>query len=129
MLDHLTSDFERAEYLQNLLVSRATGGGTGTDDEYQHLRQHFLSNSEVKARLPEFVRTRRDLSQFWQFIKHKLSSYQERREFLWESFRPLLAHLEGTDRTPADTTISSVLKEFDEASVHTAWSRAIERKK
>lgn len=129
MLDHLNSDFERAEYLQNLLVSRATGGGTGTNDEYQYLRQHFLSNSEVKTRLPEFVRTRRDLSQFWQFIKHKLGSYQERREFLWASFRPLLEHLEGTDRTPADTTISSVLKEFDEASVHAAWSRAIERKK
>lgn len=129
MLDHLDSDFERAEYLQNLLVSRATGGGTGTDEEYQHLRQHFLSSSELKARLPEFVRTRRDLSQFWQFIKHKLGSYQERREFLWESFRPLLEHLEGIDRTPADTSISSVLKQFDETSVHAAWSRAVERKK
>jgi hypothetical protein len=129
MLDHLDSDFERAEYLQNLLVSRATGGGTGTDEEYQHLRQHFLSSSELKARLPEFVRTRRDLSQFWQFIKHKLGSYQERREFLWESFRPLLEHLEGIDRTPADTSISSVLKQFDEVSVHAAWSRAVERKK
>jgi hypothetical protein len=129
MLDHLGNDFERAEYLQNLLVSRATGGGTGTDEEYQHLRQHFLSSSELKTRLPEFVRTRRDLSQFWQFIKHKLGSYQERREFLWESFRPLLEHIEGTDRTPADTSISIVLMQFDEASVHAAWSRAVERKK
>jgi len=128
MLDHLESDFERAEYLQNLLISKATGRAAN-NAEYQYLRQLFLSRQELKTHLPQFVRTKRDLEQFWQFIKYKFPSYQERREFLWSQFHSLFGYLETTVRSPAHTEIAAVLKSFDETGVHAAWSRAIERKR
>ena len=96
MLDHLENDFERVEYLQNLLIAQATGGG-GVNAEYQHLRQLFIARPELKPLLPEFVRTKRDLDQFWQFIKFKFSTYQERRQFLWAEFHSLLEYFETTE--------------------------------
>lgn len=128
MLDHLENDFERVEYLQNLLIAQATGG-RGVNAEYQHLRQLFIARTELKPRLPEFVRTKRDLDQFWQFIKFKFSTYQERREFLWSEFHSLLEYFEATERSPAHSEITVALKSFDEAGVHAVWARAIDRKK
>lgn len=127
-LDDFETEFERAEYLQNLLVAEATGG-SGDQGDYQVMRRHFLDSPDTKALVPRFVRTSRDLSQFWQFIKAKFGHYAERREFLWKEFGPLLDHLESSERTPAEKPISDTLQQFDQDNVHRAWSRALERKK
>lgn len=126
-LEDFESEFERGEYLQNLLVAEATGG-SGDQGDYQIFRRHFLDNPDTKALVPRFVRTRRDLSQFWQFIKSKFAHYAERRQFLWDEFGPLLDHLESGSRAPAEKPISDALQKFDQDNVHRAWSRAIERK-
>lgn len=128
MIDDLDSDFERAQYLQNMLISEATGG-SAEDRDYQLLRRHFVDQSETKDLLPAFVRTNRDLAQFWQFIKYKFKHYAERRDFIYTEFVPLLDYLEGKTSAPADTAISDGLKSFDEDSVHSVWSRALERRK
>jgi hypothetical protein len=126
-LEDFETEFERGEYLQNLLVAEATGG-PGDQGDYQILRRHFLDNPDTKALVPRFVRTSRDLSQFWQFIKAKFAHYAERREFLWKEFGPLPDHLESGSRAPADKPISDALQHFDQDNVHRVWSRAIERK-
>lgn len=128
MIDDLDSDFERAQYLQNMLISKATGG-SAEEDDYQLLRRHFVDQADRKVLLPQFVRTNRDLAQFWQFIKHKFDHYAERREFIYAEFVPLLDYLEENTTIPADTSISIALRSFDEDSVHSVWSRALERRK
>jgi hypothetical protein len=126
-MEQLENDFERAEYLQNLLINHATGS-IAENAEYQELRQYFLDNSMTKFHIPSWVRTNRDLGQFWQFIKHKFSTYAERRTFIWNEFTPLLEFLETVSKTPTDQTVSEVLKRFDVESVHVVWSKALDRR-
>ena len=87
---------ERVELLQNILLSQATGG-EAADEEYQKLRKNLLFDSTVSDALPRFVRTCLDLSQFWNFIKSKAGSYNERRQIIWDGFRPLISRLEEMD--------------------------------
>lgn len=128
MIDELESDFERAQYLQNLLVSHATGS-SGDNQDYRFLRSHFFDQKNTKDLLPSFVRTNRDLPQFWQFIKHKFGSYAERRTFIYGEFIKLLDYLEGNTSAPADSSISETLKSFDSDNVHAIWTRALDRRK
>jgi len=128
MTEDLNSDFERAQYLQNMLIAEATDG-VGDASDYQLLRRHFIDQSETRELLPAFVRTNRDLPQFWQFIKLRFKHYADRRAFLYDEFVPLFDYLEGKTSAPSDVSISDALRNFDEDSVHSAWSRALERRK
>lgn len=119
---------EQAEALQNMLVAHATGGGTGTNQEYRQLREIFLSEPRLEAFVPRCVKTCRDLGQFWEFIKHKFAHYHERRIFLWDEFRPLIEEAERTAGQAADTTISTTLDVYDESHVQAAWSKALDRR-
>ncbi len=118
---------EQAETLQNLLVSHATGESED-DGEYRQLRQVFLSDPALERLLPSFIRTCRSLSQFWQFIKYKFSTYAERREFIWNEFKPLLERLEGGSLHPSDEPVSTTLEQFDAAHVNSVWSKALDRR-
>lgn len=126
-LSHLESKFEQAEYLQNLLVNHATGG-TENNAHYHILRNIFLTEQSTKNILPSWVRTNRNLDQFWQFIKRQYPSYAERREFIWDSFNPLLEHLESSKHSPAEGPISEVFMNYNKDEVQDIWNRALERK-
>ena len=127
MIEELDNAFERAQYLQNMLISEATGGGAD-HDHYTLIRKEFVNDPATKNLLPRFVRTNRDPAQFWQFIKHEFAHYAERRAFIYEAFVPLLDYLEGKNSAPSDGAISDVLKSFDEDGVHAVWSKALERR-
>jgi len=118
---------ERAELLQDDLVGHATGGGAD-DKTYKHERSFFVNERSLKDLLPSFVRTSRDLNQFWQFIKHQFGTYAERREFIYKAFTPLLDYLEESQDSPANEQISNSLKEFSESGVSVVWQRAMERR-
>jgi Abortive infection C-terminus len=126
-IEHLENDFEKAQYLQSLLINLATGNGA-ENAEYLELRQYFLDNPATKSLLPSWVRTHRDLSQFWQFIKFKFSTYAERRTFIWNDFAHLLEFLEGGSKAPSDQPISEVLKRFSAESVQIVWTKALDRR-
>lgn len=126
-LEFLETDFEKAEYLQNLLTNRATGKDSN-DTDYVLLRKHFLSNPYTKKFVPGWIKTNRELSQFWEFIKYKYAHYAERRQFIWTELNPLLDFLESTEKFPAQDSISDTLLNFDEDSIHTMWQLALERK-
>ncbi|MGA7563784.1 MAG: toll/interleukin-1 receptor domain-containing protein [Desulfobaccales bacterium] len=89
-----TELFEKVESLQNLLISRATGG-EAYDEQYKNLRNILLKNPLLGENLPRFVKTCFDLNQFWSFIKNKFGSYRERREYLWNEFKPVLELIEN----------------------------------
>lgn len=120
---------EKVETLQNLLVSYATGG-TASDSDYKRLRSELLAESMIRDQLPRFVRTCRDLHQFWQFIKREFSTYAERRMYLWGEFGPIIdmLGLEGRASTPSDEGITETLTKVDSDTVHEAWRRALERR-
>ncbi len=126
-LEHLESDYDLAEYFFYSLVDEATGGAA-VPEHYKYLRTYFLDKSRTKPLVPRWIRVNRDTSQFWQFIKNKYPTYQERRDFLKNEFDPLLDFLESKDTFPAQKSISEVLSTFDEDGIHEAWSRALERK-
>lgn len=126
-MQELRNDLERAAFLQNLLISRATGGSPD-DFEYQAVRKALLENRDVADLIPSFVRTCRDLSQFWAFIKRENGQYEGRRQIIWTAFSPLLEHLEGKSSKPSDAPISDGLKSFDSDSVHYVWTKALDRR-
>ena len=115
--------------LQDSLVSFSTGGAfVGEDAAYQRLRRELTERADIRIKIPDFVRRYRDLGQFWQFIKHEYARYKERREYLWEAFRPLNEHLETLDRSPGIQPIAETLEAFDPETVHAQWQKALDRR-
>lgn len=117
----------KAEALLAIMVSRAEGG-SGNPDLYKQLRGDLLKNPAIKPMLPSFVESIRDQQHFWSFIKAKYSTYAERREFLWNAFRPLLDHLELGARSPSDASTSQTLAAFDPDHITQIWTRALDRR-
>jgi hypothetical protein len=117
---------DKVQVLQNSLVSHATGGGADAQ-EFILLRKELLEHPLVGNLLPRFVRTSRDLGQFWQFIKYKFPTYAERRQYLWDEFRPALDAAERGG-SPVDDSAAEVLLRLSTDSVHSAWRRALERR-
>lgn len=108
--------FDKAESFQSFLVSFATGGG-GEASEYKALRQELLTEPLIADKLPHFVQTCRDLDQYWQFIKHKFGSYQERREYLWSEFALVLQFLEEQMQHPIYDQTAGILQKLNAEAV------------
>lgn len=98
--------FEEVEALQNLLISRATGG-EAHDADYKRIRRDLINEPIMAKKLPRFVRTCYDLNQFWNFIKYKYKTYLERREFIWQEFKPIFELLESSDMEYSKTIFMS----------------------
>ena len=117
---------EQAEMMENILIACATGD-CNEDQTYVCLRRQFMGDSLIKPLLPSFVRSNKNLSMFWGFIKLKYGSYGERREFIHEGFKSLIDYLSGN--TLGDDVTSDTLKAFDIAGINKTWTRALERRK
>ncbi len=91
-IEFLKTDYEKIDYLNNLLKSRATGKEV-SDNEYKVLRSELLSNNEIESYLPVWLKTNGDLNSFWRFIKDKFQKYDERTRFLSDEFEPLINYL------------------------------------
>jgi hypothetical protein len=116
---------ECVEELQLLLISIATGG-SADNARYKELREALLSSS-VSQDIPSFVRICRDTSQFWSFIKAKFGHYEERRQFLWSEFSPVLTKLESIRRVPVSRSLDQILSTPTTEGVHEIWTRAQDR--
>ncbi|MET7040555.1 abortive infection family protein [Clostridium botulinum] len=122
------TDYEKAEYLQQILINHCTNGGETSDDHYKYLRKYFLAKEETKDKVPSWVRTNRNLSQFWQFIKSKISNYSGRRKFIWNEFNILLEYLESVQDLPYVQTVDEKLKIFNSEYIISNWKKALDRK-
>jgi hypothetical protein len=78
--------------------------------------------------VPDFVRSNRELFQFWEFIKHGIAGYAPRRRFLWDAFRPLISALEADDLAPATPAITGRLEALNADAVEAAWKKALARR-
>jgi hypothetical protein len=115
-----------AESLLNLMIAHATGSPR-EDADYIQLRKQPLA-AALGDLVPRTVQTCRSLGQFWGVIKQKFGTYQERRDYLYTEFQPLLDHLESASRSPADELISGSVRKLDGVYVHAAWEKALERR-
>jgi len=116
------NEFQLVEYFQDGIVARATG--SDFDNQlYTTVRTKLIGNKTLEKLLPDWVKTKRTIDQFWTFIKGRFSTYQERRQFLWEEFAPVLNYLETKSTSPLEESIV-----FDEAHIHSQWQKALERK-
>lgn len=118
---------ERALALEDLLLSRATGGDA-SDEVYRYLRREFMDRNDTRDLLPSFVRTCRTLGAFWGWIKGEAAHWEPRRVLIRAAFVPLLDHLEGRNAAPPDKAISEALENFDAEGVHRAWAKALDRR-
>lgn len=115
--------------IQDLLISRATGVASSEEaDEYLRLRKMLLSDTRIAFLLPPWIKDARTLDQFWPYIKNRFATYADRREFIWEEFRPLLDHLDGVIGSPSDAGVTTALTNFDSSHVQVAWQKALERR-
>lgn len=122
-----TQMLEDVEALKNILVAAATGSGHD-DSEYFRLRHQLVANAAIKDKLPRFVRTCRNLGEFWPYIKEQNSTYAGRRGYLAEQFDPLLTFLEQQANSPGDESVSVILDKVDAPHVAAAWQKALERR-
>lgn len=126
----------QAQSLQNLLISRATGGIISANEresnaQYLQLRQLFISNKEFEKYIPSFLLTCRDLHQFWNEVKApRFEKYAERREFIYKAFEPLLNFIEFNygKTCPSDELINQGIKKLDAIHIENAWKKALERR-
>ena len=126
-LNELTTTLERVTYFQTILIDRATGGDPD-ESHYKKLRSEIIETTHIAHLVPHWVKTNREVSQFWQFIKAKFPSYEERRRYIWDQFSGLLNFLESGLEHPAQASIEEVLETFNSESINFAWSKALERK-
>lgn len=124
MNNHLNNytNLELVEYLKNILLARATGGEFNEQD-FKYIRSKLIRNSSYEKYTPRWIKTCRDESSFWNFIKSKFDTYQERRTFINKEFSDLLYFIETNSTTPIDNSIN-----FDEAHLHEQWQKALDRK-
>jgi serine/threonine-protein kinase len=90
---------EKIEQFKNGLTSYATGQG-GFPENYLEVRTILLSQSAFKDEIPRFIKSCRNETDFWDFIKNAYPSYQERRAFLSDSMNPIIDFFEGLEESP-----------------------------
>ncbi len=80
--------------LKSMLNERARGG-TPSETEYAALRNELVTIDVIREALPNFVLTCHTIQDFWLFIQPKFAKYNERTEFLWQEFSPIMTWLQG----------------------------------
>lgn len=121
------SIIERVTMMEGILTDAATGGSPD-NHVYEYLRREFMADETLKPLLPSFVRTYRNLSAFWPFIKNEAGTYAERRQIIGGAFTPIIEHLEGANRAPIDAVAGDALASFDADGVHAVWAKALSRR-
>jgi len=106
----------------------ANTGSSSSDLDYKQIRKELVNHAFLNSRLPRFVKTCRNLDEFWGFIKPKFDHYHERREFLRTEFEHVLSFLEQSFATPSDRVNDEKLTTIDSESIQTTWHKAQERR-
>ena len=117
---------ERARLLENVMRESCTGGERDEPMD-SALRSEFMQEDQLRALLPEMVRTNRTLASLWGELG-KIAGYKVRRKHLNDAFTPIIDHLEGANRAPLDVVAGDALATFDSDGVHAVWTKALARR-
>ncbi len=98
------------------------------DQEYQTLRNDMGSDPVLKPHIPKFIEDHRNLSEFWRFIKNEESTYEGRKLWLDNEFRPTFKKVEEGFPTSLEESIDAEnLFKFGNSHVQTSTRKAIDR--
>jgi hypothetical protein len=121
--------YDMCYQMQLLLINVATTGHTpDVDIDYKKTREKLINTTIIKNLLPDWLSLNRDLTQFWQFIKHKYPTYAERRHFIYDAFAPALLYLERQQGAPVEFTATEKLKSYGANYINEEWNKMLERK-
>ena len=90
--------------LKLMLGSRATGGSNYDENKYQLIRNEIIADQNLQTYMPDFLFYCEDGTDFWNFIKEKFGTYDERREYLKMAFEPVFIYLKQSSE-PAQKSI------------------------
>lgn len=129
--DFPNTSLEQARMMENILLSACEGDRSQTR-MYRQLRGMLMGDETLKALLPGFVRTCRDLNHFWSYAKDLPTGtsghWEKRRRHVPDGLTPLFDFLEGGNTAPIDIVASDVIKSFDPDGVHAVWSKSLDRR-
>jgi hypothetical protein len=95
------TDEEAVERLQSILILACEGNkDLSHGRDYKALRAPLVRRPDLADVVPKFVRSQRDLNSFWSYIKRHDPTWENRREHVWASFRPLFDRVEGKTAPP-----------------------------
>ena len=118
--------FEKLLELQDLLIKHATGTGQD-EDKYQKLRRAILGHKMSPKLIPMFITNCRTLEQFWHLMKSRFEHYQERREFVYDAFLPLLNEVEASTNGGIISLYSEPIMAFNLERIETEYVKCLER--
>ena len=117
----------QAHFLMDNLIAHVTNGAfEGGDDAYRQLRVALRQDPALAPLIPESVRSSTNLQQFWSTLK-QWPHYQERREYLWKEFAPLIAYLEAPQPSPLAEMVEFQLSKVSPDLVQSIWQKALQR--
>jgi|SRR5579859_3158847 len=129
--DPTTADLlEQAESFKYLLLASAQNNDRDPpemEQSYRELRRKLLAVPRLKLYLPAFLRSCRDLGDFWH---HRLSiaGAESAEVYIRVSLEPLLAFLENDLFAPSDPTTADTITTFTPDHIRETWRKALERR-
>ena len=122
--------YQDIEDLKEILTTTATSSSftNQANDNYKLLRAKLIQDTSLKPITPEFIRSTRTLTEFWDFIKQQASTYSERRELIRIALEPLCQELEICDDFPSDASINKLLDCSSYEYIHAEWKKALSRR-
>lgn len=115
---------ERLEALENMALSRATGGSV-RDKEWADLREDLISDPRIERSLPRFVRTCTTPHQLFR-QSQSWGGYTERRQRIAEAFAQTREAL-CVQEAPGINQVSNALTDLNSEYVFEQWEAALER--
>jgi hypothetical protein len=95
------TDEEAITRLQSILIQACEGArDLSIDRDYKSLRVPLIKRVDLSDVVPKYIRAHRDLGSFWSYIRKHSEKWQDRREHIWETFRPLFDRVEGRTSAP-----------------------------
>ena len=133
---------KNVEELKKILVAVATGKIVVSDGfiasvgrleyaDFEQLRMTVVSNPALTLHIPQCLHACRSLDEFWDFIKSRFSTYEERKTYIRQEFHPMLQFLEQAEvqcdgAFPSDQIVSTSVATID--ALKDNWSKALERR-
>lgn len=116
---------------QKIITDQVTGIEQ-SNESYSSFRKYCLQMDVPKELLPDLVLKNHTLNQLDARIKREIKTYKERREFIWELFKPLLAYLENYKYKPNSASAicnqtEVALKIIDSPHLQELWNKAVSR--